>query len=96
MFQPNSRYFKLPVLVHVLPDGQPVPYVSRRFLPRGEDLPLLAEVEAQSGDRPDLIAHRTLGDPTAFWCVADANDVMDPGELTDEAGEVLRIPVPQP
>jgi hypothetical protein len=37
-----------------------------------------------------------LGDPTVFWRIADANDVMDPADLVDEPGEIVRIPVPQP
>jgi len=96
MFETNSRYANLPVLTRTAAGGAPVVYVSRRFLPRAEDLPILAEVTVQSGDRPDLLAARTLGDPTAFWRVADANDAMDPGELVDQTGRALRVPLPQP
>lgn len=96
MFDPTSRYARIPVLTYTGPDGLPIAYVSRRFLPRGADLPLLAEVAVRSGDRPDLLSARTLGDPTVFWRIADANDTMDPAELTDEPGEIVRIPVPQP
>ena len=96
MFDATSRYAKLPLLTWYSLDGTPRVYVSRRFLPPPEALPLLGETAARSDDRPDLIAARTLGDPTAFWRVADANLVMDPGELTDVAGRVLRVPVPQP
>jgi hypothetical protein len=96
MFDPTSRYARLPVLTVNTAAGTPVAYVSRRFLPRPETLPLLGETAARSDDRPDLIAARTLGDPTAFWRVADANLVMDPAELVESPGRVLRIPVPQP
>jgi hypothetical protein len=96
MFDPASRYAKLPVLTWTAPDGAPVVYVARRFLPRAATLPLLAETAVRSDDRPDTLTARTLGDPTVFWRVADANDVMDPGELVDEAGRLVRIPVPQP
>ena len=37
------------------------------------------------GDRLDLITARTLGDPEQFWRVCDANDALDPAELTDRA-----------
>jgi hypothetical protein len=96
MFDPTSRYAKLPLLVHPAPDGAAITYVARRFVPSGDSLTVLAEAAVQSEDRPDLLTARTLGDPLAFWRVADANDVMDPGELVEEPGRTVRIPVPQP
>jgi hypothetical protein len=96
MFDTTSRYAKLPVLTSYAADGSPVVYVSRRFLPRPETLPLLGETAARSDDRPDLVTARTLGDPTMFWRIADANGVMDPAELVEAPGRVLRVPVPQP
>ena len=56
---------------------------------------LLAEVTVIRGDRLDLIAARTLGDPEQFWRVCDANDAMNPVILTEEPGRTLRVPVPQ-
>ena len=96
MFDPTSRYAKLPVLTWTAPDGRPVVYVSRRFVPRAGTLQRLGETAARSDDRPDLVTARTLGDPTMFWRVADANGVMDAAELVESPGRVLRIPVPQP
>jgi hypothetical protein len=95
MFDSSSRYARLPVLMYVGRDGLPIAYVSRRFLPRSETLQTLGETEVQSEDRPDLASFRALGEPLAFWRMADANDVMDPGELTEEPGRVLRIPLPE-
>jgi hypothetical protein len=95
MFDASSRYARLPVLTYLPPGQPPVAYVARRFLPSGA-LPVLGETAARSDDRPDLIAVRTLGDAMSFWRVADANPVMDPGELVEVTGRVLRIPVPQP
>ena len=96
MFEPGSRYANLPVLQHRTVDGALVSYVSRRLVPPGSSLQLLAEVTVRGPDRPDLLTARTLGDPTVFWRVADANDVMDPVELVDEPSSRVRIPVPQP
>ena len=96
MFDPTSRYAKLPLLTWPRPNGESIVYVSRRFLPRPGTMPVLGETAARSDDRPDLITARTLGDPAAFWRVADANFVMDPGELAETPGRVLKIPVPQP
>jgi hypothetical protein len=56
----------------------------------------LAEIRSLPGDRPDQLTARTLGDPTVFWRVADANAVMDPHELVHEPGGKIRVPVPQP
>jgi hypothetical protein len=96
MFDPTSRYAKLPLRAWRRHDGESIVYVSRRFLPRAGTMPVLGETAARSDDRPDLVTARTLGEPTTFWRVADANFVMDPGELTDTPGRVLIIPVPQP
>ena len=95
MFEHTSRYYGIEIATTDLPNGRTVSYVRRRFLPQGEDMPLLAEVEVALGDRVDNIAHRTLGDPLAYWRICDANDAMDPRALTDEPGRLLRVPLPQ-
>ena len=53
------------------------------------------EVEVIQGERIDLVAYRTLGDPLAYWRICDANNAMDPQELTEEPGFRLRVPLPQ-
>ena len=95
MFDTNSRYCALETATHTTPDGRKTTYVRRRFLPRGEDMPLLVDVTVTDGDRLDLITARTLGDPEQFWRVADANNAMNPFDLTAEPGETIRVPVPQ-
>jgi hypothetical protein len=95
MFDPNSRYFNLETATLTKPDGQEVAYKRRRFLPRAERMPKLAEVTVVEGDRLDLITARTLSDPEQFWRIADANNAMDPMDLTSEPGRRLRIAVPQ-
>jgi hypothetical protein len=95
MFDSTSRYYAIETATLTGPDGRSVAYKRRRLLPRGADLPLLAEVTVAQGDRLDLVTARALGDPEQFWRVADANDAMDPAELTADPGRVLRVPVPQ-
>jgi hypothetical protein len=95
MFEPNSRYYSLETATSVAADGGEIVYKRRRFLPKGEDMPLLVEVTVTEGDRIDLITARALGDPEQFWRVCDANNAMNPIELTEEAGQVLRVPIPQ-
>jgi hypothetical protein len=98
MFDPASRYASIEVATVIEPGGRNVAYVRRRFLPQGRYLPTLVEVVVEQADRLDLITARTLGDPEHFWRVCDANDAMNPFELTeDEAvGRLIRVPVPQP
>lgn len=97
MFDPNSRYAKKPLATYTKVGGIEVRYVLRRFCPRGEDLPILAEVVVQEGDRLDLVAHRTIGDALQFWRVCDANNAMNPCDVLepDRIGEFVRVPIPQ-
>ena len=95
MFEPTSRYYALDDASLTTADDRIIAYKRRRFLPDGEKIPLLVEVTVTEGDRLDLITARTLGDPEQFWRVCDANNAMNPSDLTAETGRVLRVPVPQ-
>lgn len=94
MFEPNSRYYSLEGAQITLPDGRTVSYKKRRFLPQGEDLPLLVEVRTAQGERLDLLTHRTLGDPLQYWRIADANNAMDPFDLVAEIDVPVKVPIP--
>jgi hypothetical protein len=96
MFDPTSRYNALETRTMLLKDGRMAAYKRRRFLPKAKDLAVMAELQPAPGDRLDLFASRTLGDPLAFWRICDANDAMDPNELIDGSGRAIRVPVPQP
>lgn len=95
MFDYTSRYYAIETATYTLRDGRSIAYKRRRFLPQGDQMPLLAEAVVNQGDRLDLITARSLGDPLQFWRVADANNAMNPFELTIEIGRRLRIPIPQ-
>jgi hypothetical protein len=95
VFQPDSRYAAIEQATFATRDGRFVAYKRRRFLPQGDSMPLLGEATAVQGERIDLVANRTLGNPEHFWRICDANDVMDPAELL-EPGRRIRVPVPQP
>lgn len=95
MFEPTSRYYALETASLTTADGRVMAYKRRRFLPQGQDMPLLVEVTVTQGDRLDLITARTLGDPEQFWRICDANNAMSPFDLTEEAGRTIRVPVPQ-
>jgi nucleoid-associated protein YgaU len=93
MFDPPSRYFALETATLETKNGA-VRYTRRRFLPHGEQMPVLTEAAVVQGDRLDLLAARTLGDPEQFWRICDANNAMDPSDLTARPGQVLRVPMP--
>lgn len=91
----KSRYYNLETATYETQDGKSIAYKRRRFLPRGQDLPLLTETKVEQSDRLDLIADRTIGDSEQYWRVCDANDAMNPEDLTAEPGRWLRVPIPQ-
>jgi nucleoid-associated protein YgaU len=95
MFEHTSRYFTIETATYTGANGRTISYKRRRILPQGDTMPLLVEVTVAQGDRLDLIAARTLGDPEQFWRICDANNTMDPHDLTAEPGQQLRIANPQ-
>lgn len=95
MFDNTSRYAKLPTTTVTDSTGRLVTYVQRRFLPAGDSHRVLVEVSVTAGDRLDLIAHRTLGNAEQYWRICDANDALDPFELTEDPGRVLLVPLPR-
>ncbi|WP_322493730.1 hypothetical protein [Chloroflexus sp.] len=94
MLHPNSRYYRIATVTLTTADGRQIVYLRRRLLPAGAAMPLLAKVEVTGGDRLDLIADRAFGDPEQFWRICDANDAMNPFDLTAEIGRLLRVAVP--
>jgi hypothetical protein len=96
MFDHTSRYSNLETASYTSVDGRTIAYVRRRFLPQGQTMPLLVRLTIVQGDRLDLVAARTLGDPEQFWRICDANNAMDPQGLIDAGpGSPLRVPTPQ-
>ncbi|MFH2102458.1 MAG: hypothetical protein ABIJ39_03775 [Chloroflexota bacterium] len=96
MFDPNSRYSKTPTDALTDPVGREIVYIRRRFLPRPDDLATLVELTVTQGDRLDLLTARAIGDPEQFWRACDASNAMNPSELTDQSGQTVRFPIPQP
>jgi hypothetical protein len=94
-FAPNSRYHDAAIgLLKRGPDDPGVPYVLRRFIPQSRDIGIAGEHIVHAGERPDMLAAQTLGDPELYWRIADANVVTDPFDLTDRPGD--RVVVPRP
>ncbi|MEU4463716.1 MULTISPECIES: hypothetical protein [unclassified Streptomyces] len=90
----TSRYHDAEIGVHRQADGTEVRYTKRRLLPPLDDTGQDAAPHVVgAGERPDLLAQRYFGDPGQWWQIADANPVLDPRELTEEAGRVIDIPL---
>jgi hypothetical protein len=93
-FPPNSRYHASETARLVGPDGRPIVYLRRRFVPSPEEFSVLQEHIVTEGERIDGIAARYLGDPEQFWRICDASGAMRPEELTENPGTVVRIALP--
>jgi hypothetical protein len=95
LFPATSRYHGLTIQKTVRPDGREVAYVSRRFVPLQEQFETLRERRIVQGDRIDNLAYEILGDPEQFWRLCDANNMLDPQQLTAEVGRLIRITLPE-
>ena len=93
-FPPTSRYHDVEVATVDGPDGRPVKYLRRRFVPDPSTFSTLSEHTVRQGERLDQIAAAAIGDPEAFWRIADANGARAPEELTRTAGRRVRIALP--
>jgi hypothetical protein len=94
MFEQTSRYSSCEDAQMVIEEGHVLTYKRRRFLPQGEKIPPLREFVISAGDRLDVIAAHTIGDPEQYWRICDANNVMHPLELTGEPGRKIKIAAP--
>ncbi|MGO1500979.1 MAG: hypothetical protein ACTHWH_06805 [Marinobacter sp.] len=94
LFPPTSRYHNLETARYETASGKEVAYLKRRFVPDSDRFALLQEHPVVEGDRLDNITALYLGDPLQFWRVCDANNAMNPVELTAEIGRRLRITLP--
>jgi hypothetical protein len=95
LFPPTSRYHNIDTATLTQQDGSEWVYLKRRFLPSADNFSLLQEHVLTQGERLDNITARYLGDPLQFWRVCDANNVMNPPELTTEIGRRIRITMPE-
>lgn len=95
LFAPNSRYYGLQTTTMEGPDGRPITYLLRRFVPSPDRFTLLQLHTVSPGERLDNLASQYLGDPEQFWRICDANRRLNPEELTQTPGEQIRITLPE-
>ena len=93
-FPANSRYASTAIVSRTTADGREIAYLRRRFVPSPENFALLQEHFLVQGERLDVLSARYIGDPEQFWRICDANLVVDPNDLTDTPGRVVRITLP--
>jgi hypothetical protein len=91
---PTSRYYSVETTTLTTADGQELPYLRCRFLPPSSHFALLREHVVLGGERLDRIAAQEIGDAEMFWRLCDANDAMQPDELTTVVGHRLRVTLP--
>jgi len=97
MINSTSRYAQIAVAsLNVTRNGVPleIQYLRRRFIPPNANQVTFVLHTVRQGDRLDNITARYLTDPTLFWRICDANDVLQPAELTDTLGRVIEIALP--
>jgi hypothetical protein len=94
-FPATSRYYGIEITTLKTTDDLIVAYLRRRFLPSPDRFALLQEHLVTDGERLDNVAAKYMGDPEAFWRIADANAAMRPEALTETAGRRLRITLPE-
>jgi len=101
MFDPTSRYAKLAVKTHQVPDPdrpgetRSIRFVERRLPQASEEGVTLLEHTVEEGDRLDNLTAKYLGDPLQFWRLADANLALRPESLTDTPGRQVKIKQPR-
>jgi hypothetical protein len=93
-FATGSRYYTTPIATYTDPGGTAIRYIRRRFCPASFDFTLIRNHIVKDGERLDNIVNQYLGDPLQFWQLCDANDAIDPMQLT-EPGYTLRITLPK-
>ena len=89
MFFKGSRYEKVETDQITSADGRLVTYAKVRFIP--ETKAILTHLLSQ-GERLDHLSFRYYKDAERFWRICDANQVMWPDDLLDEAGIRILIP----
>jgi hypothetical protein len=94
MFDAASRYADLKTLIYTRPsDGRQIPYVARRIPAPSTSAGGMAETTVRHGERADLVTARTLGNPELFWRICDANEIQNPFDMPDRAGQRLLVPL---
>lgn len=92
MFNEKSRYYQINEASYTDSSGNEIIYKKRRILPQPERFSTLTDYKVEKGQRLDQVSSSTLGDPSFYWKLGDANAAFSLTDL-EQPGEILRIPV---
>jgi hypothetical protein len=81
MFDPNSRYLKVPTYTVTDHRGRTVTVVQ---VPPDPGEGLLGIHVLRQGERLDHLAYKYLNDPAGYWRIAERNEVMLPEQLSEQ------------
>ena len=95
LFSPSSRYYSIATATMQKENAGPVVFLKRRFVPHPGKFFVLQEHTVKEGERLDNITNQYYGDPERFWQVCDANNAMQPNELTEEPDTRISITLPE-
>jgi hypothetical protein len=90
---PSSRYYGATVEFYTTANGTQIAYLQRRIIPPADIYTSLQSYSLSEGDRLDNLAYKYLGDPILFWMICDANNAVDPDQLTAQPGYAIEIPL---
>lgn len=93
MIDPASRYAEAPQQEREDTQGRKIRHIVPPILPHPDDQPGMRQTVSDT-DRPDTLAARVYGRPTAWWMIANANAVAHPDQLTEKPGEEITVPMP--
>lgn len=94
-FPDNSRYHNTAITTLEQSNREPIAYLKRRFVPPAQNFAVIQQHTVVEGDRVDNLSALYLGDPELYWRLCDANSVMRPDELTENAGDKVAITLPE-
>jgi hypothetical protein len=90
---PSSRYYGAAVEYSTGANGVQVAYLQRRIIPQASTYTSLISYSINDGDRLDYLAYKNFGDPILYWMICDANNAVDPDQLTAQPGVSIEIPL---
>lgn len=94
-FPLSSRYYGFETNTFTANDGTILTYLRRRWVVQPGQMEVFTEHMVKDGERLDRITAMYFSDPELFWRICDANNTLNPNELTETAGRMLRITLPQ-
>lgn len=94
-FSSSSRYYSIATTTMINNNGEEIVFLKRRFLPQPDNFYVLQQHTIKEGERLDNITNQYYGDPERFWQICDANNAMQPNELTAEPDTKINITLPE-